>query len=147
MKIGEVAAEAGVSVQTVRFYERSGILPEPPRSPSGYRSYGQDDLQRVRFVRRAKELGFTLSEVRELLDLRVDPRRTADDVRSRAEVKIQTTRSKIRDLQRIEHALQHLVDSCQAHGSPDACALMHAIGAEYHEPEGGHHGQDCTIHT
>jgi MerR family copper efflux transcriptional regulator len=147
VKIGEVAAEAGVSVQAVRFYERSGILPEPPRSPSGYRSYGPDDLQRVRFVRRAKELGFTLSEVRELLELRVDPRRTADDVRTRTEVKIQATRSKIRDLQRIEHALQHLVDHCQAHGSPDACALMHAIGAEDHEPEGGRHGQDCTSHT
>lgn len=129
MKIGELAAVAGVSVQTVRFYERRGLLPTPERTPSGYRAYGSEDAQRVRFIRAAKELGFTLGEIGELLELRVAPGRTASDVRRRALEKIEATRRRIRDLQRIEHALQAVVDRCHAHGSPEDCALMHAIGA------------------
>lgn len=139
MKIGELAEKAGVSVQTVRFYERSGVLPAPARTRSGYRAYGVHDLHRLRFVRRAKELGFTLAEARELMDLRVDPARTAEDVRERAIEKIQTTQEKIRDLKRIHQALRVLVDRCEAHGSPDECALMHAIGAEDDTSGGGDH--------
>lgn len=137
MKIGELAAVAGVSVQTVRFYERRGLLPAPERTPSGYRAYGPGDAQRVRFVRAAKELGFTLGEIGELLELRVAPGRTASDVRRRALEKIEATRRRIRDLQRIESALQDLVDRCHAHGSPDDCALMHAIGAADPPTSGG----------
>ncbi|HSW31340.1 MAG TPA: heavy metal-responsive transcriptional regulator [Longimicrobiales bacterium] len=139
MKIGKLAAQTGVSVQAVRFYERSGLLPAPARTRSGYREYGVHDVHRLRFVHRAKELGFTLSEVRELLDLQVDPYRTADDVRGRALLKIQATRAKIRDLSRIEEALQRLVDRCEAHGSPHECALMHAIGDDDTIPGGGDH--------
>ena len=139
MKIGDLAAQTGVSVQAVRFYERSGLLPEPRRTQAGYREYGIHDVHRLRFVHRAKELGFTLSEVRELLDLRVDPHRTADDVRERAQLKIQATQAKIRDLKRIEQALQRLVDRCEAHGSPDECALMHAIGEQDSLSVGGDH--------
>jgi MerR family transcriptional regulator, copper efflux regulator len=130
MKIGDLADQGGVSVQTVRFYERSGLLPEPARTRSGYREYGVHDVHRLRFIHRAKELGFTLAEVRELLDLKVDPRRTADDVRGRALLKIQTTQAKIRDLKKIQQGLQRLVDRCEAHGSPDECALIHAIGED-----------------
>lgn len=139
MKIGDLAAQSGVSVQTVRFYERSGLLPEPTRTRAGYREYGIHDLHRLRFIRRAKELGFTLTEVGELLDLRVDPHRTADDVRERALLKIRTTQAKIRDLRRIQQALRRLVDRCEAHGSPDECALMHAIGDDEPVSEGGDH--------
>jgi len=141
MKIGELAERSGVSVQTVRFYERNGLLPEPVRTRSGYREYGPHDVHRLRFIRRAKELGFTLTEVGELLDLRVDPRRPADDVRDRALQKIHTTRAKIQDLERIHGALQRLVDRCEAHGSPDECALMHAIG-----DEGSHDGGENHEH-
>lgn len=130
MKIGELAGGAGVSVQTVRYYERRGLLPEPDRTRSGYRDYDGHDLMRLRFVLRAKDLGFTLSEVGELLDLRVDPRRTADDVRERALEKIEATKAKIRDLRGIQDALERLVSTCDAHGSPEECALMHAVGAE-----------------
>ena len=139
MKIGDLANRGGVSVQTVRFYERSGLLPEPARTSSGYREYDRHDVHRLRFIHRAKELGFTLSEVRELLDLRVDPHRTADDVRDRALLKIETTQAKIRDLNRIQQALQQLVNRCEAHGSPHECALMHAIGDENTISEGGDH--------
>lgn len=129
MRIGELAERAGVNVQTVRYYERRGLLPEPDRTATGYREYDEADLLRLRFILRAKGLGFTLSEVGELLDLRVDPVRTAADVRERALEKITDTEEKIRDLEGIRSALRRLVESCDAHGSPHECALMHAIGA------------------
>jgi MerR family transcriptional regulator, copper efflux regulator len=130
MKIGELAETAGVNVQTVRFYERRGLLPAPERTESGYRSYDEPDLLRLRFILRAKVLGFTLTEIRELLGLRVDPDRTVDDVRQRALAKIADTETKIRGLERIRSALRRLVDACDAHDSIEQCALMHAIGAE-----------------
>lgn len=130
MKIGEFADRADVNVQTVRYYERRGLLREPERTGSGYRSYEEQDLLRLRFILRAKALGFTLSEVGELLDLRVDPERSADDVRARAQEKIRQTQSKIQDLKGIKAALQRVVGACEAHGSPEECALMHAIGAD-----------------
>ena len=130
MKIGDFAERAGVNVQTVRYYERRELLREPDRTDSGYRSYEEQDLLRLRFILRAKELGFTLSEVAELLDLRVDPDRSAADVRVRALEKIRKTDSKIEDLQQIRAALQRVVSACDAHGSPEECALMHAIGAD-----------------
>lgn len=130
MQIGELAQRADVNVQTVRYYERRGLLPEPDRTRSGYRRYDEHDLLRLRFILRAKGLGFTLSEVGELLALRVDPRRTAEDVRARALEKIADTESKIRDLEGIRAALERLVHACDAHGPPEECALMHAIGAD-----------------
>lgn len=131
MRIGELAKRAGVSVQTVRYYERRGLLPEPDRTRSGYRAYDAGDLQRLEFVLRVKTLGFTLSEIAELLDLRVDPRRTADDVRRRAREKIADVDARMRDLRQIRRVLGRLVESCEARGgAPDECALVHALEAE-----------------
>lgn len=132
MKTGDLARAAGVNVQTLRYYERLGLLPPPGRTRSGYREYAPQDLRRLRFILRAKELGFTLKEVGELLDLRVDPRRAAADVRDRATRRLRTIDAKIRDLRRIRRALRELVDRCEAHGAPHECALIHAI-----EEEGG----------
>lgn len=129
MTIGELAERVGVNAQTVRYYERRGLLPEPDRTPAGYRVYEQEDLLRLRFVLRAKALGFTLSETGELLELRVRPDRSAEDVRRHALEKIQETEGRIRDLEAIRAALNELVASCEAHGPADECALMHAIGA------------------
>lgn len=137
MKIGELAEWVGVSVQTVRYYERRGLLPEPGRAPSGYREYGPSDVRRLGFVLRAKELGFTLSEIGELLDLRLRPGTTADDVRANALGKLEATRAKMRDLKRIAEALERLISTCDAHGAPEACALMHALEADERENEGG----------
>lgn len=127
MRIGELADRAGVNVQTVRYYERRGLLPEPDRTGSGYREYDESDLLRLRFILRAKALGFTLSEIGELLALRVDADTTAEDVRRHTLQKIADTEAKIRDLERIRSALRHLVGVCEAQGSPAECALMHAI--------------------
>lgn len=141
MKIGELAKHAGVGVQTVRYYERRDLLPPPDRTSAGYREYSEQDLHRLRFVLRSKDLGFTLAEITELLELRVDPERTADDVRERALIKIETTRSKIRDLKNIERALRRLVDRCHAHGPAEECALIHAIEheADFHTEGEEHH--------
>ena len=130
MQIGELAERAGVNVQTVRYYERRDLLPEPDRKASGYRVYEEEDLLRLRFILRAKDLGFTLSEIGELLDLRVDPHSTADDVRVRAQEKMADVDAKIRDLRQIRRVLGQLVETCEAHGAPEDCALMHAIGAD-----------------
>lgn len=130
MKTGEFADRAGVNIQTVRYYERRGLMPEPDRRPSGYREYDGGDLARLRFILRAKSLGFTLTEIRELMELRVDPHSTAEDVRRRAEEKLADVDAKIRDLRNIRGVLNELVATCDAHGSPEECALMHAIGAD-----------------
>jgi len=127
VKIGALAAQAGVSVQAVRYYERRGLLPAPDRTLSGYRDYDRSDLLRLGFVRRAKDLGFTLSEIRDLLELRVRRDTSAADVRRQATEKLEATRSKIRDLQSIATALERVVSTCDAHGPPEACALMHAL--------------------
>ena len=90
LTIGQLARNGGVGVETVRFYERKGLLAEPDRRPSGYRQYDEDVVDRLRFIRRAKELGFTLNEIKELLSLRIDPTTTCADVKSRAEEKYKT---------------------------------------------------------
>jgi Hg(II)-responsive transcriptional regulator len=129
MKIGELAERAGVSVQTIRYYEGRGLIPEPSRTRSGYRRYGESDVPRLRFIRRAQELGFTLAEIGELLALRVDPTTTPDDVRQRAREKIEDTEVKIRELQRIKSALEHLVHGCEAEETTADCPFLDALGA------------------
>ena len=130
MTIGELAARAGVNVQTVRYYERRGLLDAPTRRPSGYREYDAGALDRLRFIRRAQELGFTLAEIDELLALRLDPHTTAASVKARAEEKIAEIDGKLRDLERIRHALTHLAGRCRGgHGPVGDCPLLEALGA------------------
>jgi len=88
LTIGQVAKRSGIGLETVRFYERKGLVEEPPRTDSGYRQYPENVVARIRFIRRAKELGFKLSEISELLSLRVDPDSTCSDVRQQTEFKI-----------------------------------------------------------
>lgn len=129
MQIGEFAKRAGVNVQTVRYYERRGLLPEPQRTPSGYREYTRDSLERLQFIRRAQELGFTLSEIEELLDLRTDPSTTAAQVKARAEAKMEDIDTRIQDLRQIRHALQHLAGQCRGGSGPTGdCPLLEAMG-------------------
>lgn len=129
MTIGELARRAGVNVQTVRYYERRGLLAEPHRTPSGYRQYSDATLDRLRFIKRAQELGFTLSEIHELLVLRLDPRTTAAQVKARAEAKIDDVERRIHDLQHIKHALTHLAGRCHGGRGPvGECPLLEAMG-------------------
>jgi len=124
LKTGELAREAGVNVETIRFYERKGLLSEPPRRTSGYREYPVGAVRRILFIKRAKELGFTLREIKGLLELRVDPDTTCDVVRERATEKIADVKQKIADLRKIEKALRKLTDSCSGSGPKDDCPIL-----------------------
>jgi len=127
LKTGELARAAGVHVETIRFYERKGLLPEPPRRSSGYREYPPEAVRRIRFIQRAKELGFTLREIKGLLELRVDPETTCAAVQARAAEKIADVRHKIADLRTIEKALRKLTASCSGNGPKDDCPILNHL--------------------
>jgi MerR family copper efflux transcriptional regulator len=127
MTIGEVAKAAGVGVETVRFYERKNLLPTPRTPPSGFRQYGRQAAQRIRFIRRAQELGVSLAEVSQLLELRLDPRRSCAEVKSEAQLKIEEIDAKIVSLRRMRHALVGLTTSCSGEGSTSACPILETI--------------------
>ncbi len=122
--IGEVAKRADVNVQTVRYYERRGLLPEPPRTAAGYRQYDESSVSRIRFIKRAQVLGFSLAEIAELLDLRVHPRSNCDDVRAKAERKRAEIDRKIGDLRRMRLSLEELIRACEARKPTRECPIL-----------------------
>ena len=131
LTIGQVARAAGIGVETVRFYERQGVLAPPPRTGSGYRQYAADTVGRLRFVRRAERLGFTLREVKELLALGADPDADRADVREKAQSKIDDVREKVRDLKLVLAQLVRLRDTCHGTGPAVDCPILTALnGAE-----------------
>jgi MerR family copper efflux transcriptional regulator len=129
--IGALAEAAGVGVETIRFYEREGLLPEPLRSSSGYRLYDADAVRRVRFIRRAKALGFTLSETRELLELRVTDPLSCEDIAARARRKIAVIEDRIGELKRISGVLHELVQACADRDVTGECPILDALDDEY----------------
>ncbi len=130
LTIGQVAKRSGIGIETLRFYERKGLVEEPPRTESGYRQYPEDVVARIRFIRRAKELGFKLSEISELLSLRVDPNTTCADVRKQTEFKIADVEEKIRVLQTIKTALEKLAVSCTGSGPTSECPILEALNSQ-----------------
>ena len=127
LTIGQVAKCSGLGIETVRFYEREGLLVKPARTPSGYRQFDEEVIARLQFIQRAKELGFTLNEIKELLSLRVDPVTSCEDVRARAEVKIADVEDKIRTLQRVKKALVRLTQECCEKGGGSECPILDAL--------------------
>lgn len=127
MFIGELADASGVGVETVRFYEREGLLPEPPRTGGGYRVYDADAVRRVRFILRAKELGFTLAETKELLELRVTDPAACGDVEATARAKITDIEARIQELERIRAVLGDLVRACAANEQTGECPILDAL--------------------
>jgi MerR family mercuric resistance operon transcriptional regulator len=125
MKIGEVAKLSGIGIETIRFYEREGLLLEPERRPSGYRQYDESTVERLEYIRRAKELGFTLAEIRELMELSFVSQTCCDHIRQRAETKITDIESKIRNLQQMKRSLGKIVQRCRNKNSTDDCPLVH----------------------
>ncbi len=130
LTVSEVAKQAGVNLQTIRYYERQGLLPKPPRSASNYRLYSVDAVRRVRFVKRAQGLGFTLKEIKELLSLRATPRTQCADVRKRAEVKVRDIDGRVRTLRAMRRALSKLVGECSGKGSVAECPILEAMDSE-----------------
>jgi MerR family mercuric resistance operon transcriptional regulator len=130
LTIGRLAKEAGVNLETVRYYERRGLLQRPPRSASGYRLFPLETARRLRFIRRAQELGFSLKEIRELLSLRVSPNAKSADVRKRAEAKIADIDAKIKSLDSMKTTLRRLTKVCAGCGPIGECPILESLDGE-----------------
>jgi MerR family copper efflux transcriptional regulator len=130
LTIGRLAQAAGINLETVRFHERQGLLPKPPRTTSGYRLFPADAVSRLGFIRRAQELGFSLREIRELLSLRVSPRGSRAEIRKRAEAKIGDVQAKIKTLESMEKALRKLTTSCTGCGPITECPILESMDRE-----------------
>src|SRR5713226_4365147 len=126
LTISKVAKEAGVNLETIRYYENEGVLPKPPRTPSGYRIFSGDAVKRLRFIKHAQELGFSLKEIKDLLSLRVKPGSSCADGRRKAEAKIFDVDEKIKRLQAIRAALVQLTSTCSGRGPINTCTILHA---------------------
>ena len=135
LKIGEVARESGVGIETIRYYERKGLLDEPERRPSGYRQYDETVVAHLRFIRRCKELGFTLSEINELLSLWFDEDTKCCDVRKKAQAKIEEVEEKVKGLNRMKRSLKKLIAQCQQRGSLDNCPLLDGLESQQQQPK------------
>ena len=125
--IGKLAKRAEVNIDTIRFYERKGLLPEPERRASGYRKYTDDAVGRLIFIRHGKELGFSLAEISDLFALRVDPQTSCADVKLRTDAKIISVREKIESLQKIEQALTKVSHECHGAGPRGDCPIIDAL--------------------
>jgi MerR family copper efflux transcriptional regulator len=126
--IGAIARRAGVGIDTVRYYERAGLLDPKQRLSSGYRRYSEDEVARLRFIRRAQALGFSLKEIQELLQL--SSRRDVARVKRTAEAKLKVIDERIAELQRVRDGLAELVEACPGHGRAAECPILRALGAE-----------------
>lgn len=133
MRSGEVAERAGVNVQTLRYYERRGLIELPPRSAAGYRAYPAVTVRTVRFVKRAQELGFTLEEIGGLLELAGGGPLECEPARMMAEARVVQLQQRINDLQRMRDSLTELVATCDRPRPDRRCPLLHALHTEHHE--------------
>jgi DNA-binding transcriptional MerR regulator len=124
MTIGKLAAGEGVGVETVRFYQRRGLLALPDRAGSGFREYSEDDRRRLAFIRRARQLGFTLGEISDLLGAGTGDEHRAGDIVRAAEAKLAAISQQIRDLAQLQCRLRRLVQVC-AHGDSENCVALH----------------------
>ena len=125
ISIGTLARQAGVNIDTVRYYERSGLLPAPARRPSGYRAYPANAVRRLRFIRRTRELGFTLEEIAALLAL--SGRRDVKAVRKATQTSLDRVERRIAELERIRAGLRTLIGACPGHGRAEDCPILAAL--------------------
>jgi MerR family mercuric resistance operon transcriptional regulator len=131
MRISTVARKAGVGVETIRFYERKALIATPPKpSNGGFRSYPVETVERIRFIRQAQSLGFSLREIDELLSLRADPSTDCADVRERARAKLSEVNAKIARLTAIRLAIEDLIDACPGKGAVRLCSILEAFESQ-----------------
>ncbi|MGI8843858.1 MAG: heavy metal-responsive transcriptional regulator [Gemmatimonadaceae bacterium] len=131
MRISQVAALAGVPTATVRYYERRGLIAEAARTASGYRRYGSDVARRLRFIKHAQALGFSLEEIQEMLQLSVGDPASCARVEARTREKIRSVRERLAALQRLERTLQDLAAACAQHGASQPCPVLAVIADEH----------------
>jgi MerR family transcriptional regulator, copper efflux regulator len=127
LKVGQVALQAEVNLQTIHYYERQGLLSAPPRSATNYRLYPTDAVRRVRFIKRAQQLGFSLKEIKELLSLRAAPGTQCTDIRQRAEQKIRQLDAKMATMARMRSALAKVMKECQGDVPVSECAILDSL--------------------
>jgi MerR family transcriptional regulator, mercuric resistance operon regulatory protein len=125
--IGALSAQTGVNIETIRYYERIGVMPKPPRTEGRQRVYDEDHLKRLTFIRRSRELGFTLDEIRALLGLVRSHSLTCAEVRAMTVTHVADIRSKVKDLRRLERVLSDLAAQCHGNEVPD-CPILDALG-------------------
>mgnify|MGYP006213042763 FL=1 len=130
MNIGQLSRRTGVPIDTVRYYEKQRLLPPPTRSASGYRHYEADDVLRLNFIRRAKVLGFTLDEIRDLLALSSARDGDMAAIRAAAADKLADVERRLAELTRMRDGLRTLVEACPGHGTLDQCPILGALGGE-----------------
>lgn len=130
MTIGRLAKEGGVNIDTIRYYERQGLLPRAARRESGYREYASADVARLSFIRRAKELGFSLIDIGELLSLSADRHQGVRGVKRKAEERLADVERKIAELKRVRRGLKTLIDACPGHGELASCPIVAALSAD-----------------
>jgi MerR family transcriptional regulator, mercuric resistance operon regulatory protein len=129
LPIGVLSRETGVNIETIRYYERIGLMPEPPRSDGGHRVYDRTHRQRLAFIRRARELGFRLDDIRSLLDLETSQKLACDEVKALTDRHIAEIREKIRDLKELERVLSKLTAQCHGSRVP-ACPILDVLGTD-----------------
>jgi Cu(I)-responsive transcriptional regulator len=133
MTIGQIARQAGTAVATIRYYEQQGLIPPPERSPSGYRQFPPDTIKRLRFIERAKNLGFSLNDVHGLMDLEDQPAASSADVKARVINKIEEINQKLDELSRMRDSLVQLADKCDGKSDLEHCPILDCLNQD--EPE------------
>lgn len=133
LTISRLAQLGGVNLETIRYYERQGLLAAPPRTAAGYRVFPREAARRLRFIKRAQELGFSLSEISELLALRMKPGTKQADMRTRAEAKIKDIEQKIQSLQAMKKTLRQLTERCEGCGPLAECPILESLDEEMSE--------------
>ncbi len=130
LTIGRAARKAGVGVETIRFYQRRGLIRQPAKPDGiGFRHYPEETVQRIRFIRQAQDIGFSLREINELLSMRADPGADCADVREQATAKLQEVERKIARLEEIRAALEELIAACPGRGALRACSILEALAS------------------
>ena len=145
MNIGDASARSGVSAKMIRYYEQIGLIPPARRTASGYRDYAEADIHMLRFIARARDLGFPVAEITDLLDLWRDTGRRSADVKALAQARVRDLRQKIAHLQEMAETLEDLARSCAGNDRPECPILRNLEAATSPAPDDcGHHAQDRT---
>ena len=137
LTIGKLAKKAEISIDSIRFYERRGLIAEPLRTESNYRIYPAETADQLRFIKKAQKLGFSLDEIKDLLALQHDPAASKADVKIKTEEKIKDIREKVLYLTRMLQALEQLSGTCDGHGPIEECPILEALAAD--DSHGCHH--------
>lgn len=127
LSIGQIAKQTDITVETIRFYEKKGLIDTPDRTESGYRQYPEETVKRIRFIQRAKDVGFTLGDIAELLHLRREPGSSCTDIKLRATDKIEEVDQKIQELQKIRDALARMIMKCSGSGALSECPILEEL--------------------